>query len=97
MDEILHVIKEDKKHVLPPLHINLTNLFTLDVDDSIWQDIGLTESEESTEPPPWLCDEGVRNGIEAMLEQDHCKEETQRLSMETCSLKEWFRGVAGSK
>ena len=42
-----------------PLHIDLANLFSLDIDNNIWQDIGLTESEESTEPPPWLCDEEV--------------------------------------
>ena len=88
VDEIICVIK---KNVLPPLHIDLNNLFTLDVDDTIWQDIGLTESEESTEPLPWLCDEEVRDGIKAMLEWDWCEEESHRLVMEKQSLQHWFR------
>ena len=91
VDEIIRAIDKDKKRVLPPLHINLNNLFGLDVDDDIWQDVGLTESDEVTEPPAWLCNEEVRDGIKAMLEQDRCEEERQRLIMEKRSLQEWFQ------
>ena len=58
-----------------PIHIDMEHLFSLDVDDDIWQDIGLTETDNSGDPPLWLCDENVRDGIRAMLEQDRCLEE----------------------
>ena len=53
----------------------MDKLFSLDVDDDIWQDIGLTETDDSTDPPLWLSDENVRMGIRAMLEMDRCQEE----------------------
>ena len=58
-----------------PTHIHMDKLFSLDVDDDIWQDIGLTETDESTDPPLWLCNEDVRTGIKVMLELDRCLEE----------------------
>ena len=90
VDEIIAVVQQDKKHVLLPLHIDMKNLFALDVDDDIWQDVGLDESDVSTVPPPWLCDENVRNGIKAMLEQNRCVEEEYRLLIERRSLQQWF-------
>ena len=68
----------------------MKNLFALDVDDDIWQDVGLDESDVSTVPPPWLCDENVRNRIKAMLERNRCVEEEYRLLIERCSLQQWF-------
>ena len=62
----------------------------MDVDDDIWQDIGLAETDGSTDPPLWLCDEDIRTGIKAMLELDRCLEEEPRLLMERRSLQEWF-------
>jgi hypothetical protein len=63
-------------------------LFKLDVDDSIWQDIGLEENVGVM--PAWLSDGKVRDGIKAMLELDRCKEEEVRLKRERCALQEWF-------
>lgn len=79
------------RNALHPIPIDTDNLFALDIDDDIWQDIGLLESDDgSTEPPPWLCDDDVRSGIKAMLEQDWCPEEESRLVVERRSLQEWF-------
>ncbi|KAG6862870.1 hypothetical protein C0991_009696, partial [Blastosporella zonata] len=41
---------------LCPQRIETKGLFALDVDDNIWQDIGLEDSVTGT-APPWLADE----------------------------------------
>lgn len=83
-----------------PCPIDRTKLFTLDVDDNIWQDAGLIddendndESTDSTESviPRWLADENVRSGINAMLKHDRCEEEERRLTRELNTLWEWGR------
>jgi hypothetical protein len=63
-------------------------LYDLDVDDDIWQDIGLTD--DSVNPPPWLADENVCMGICHLIAQDHCQEEEGRLARERCNLQEWI-------
>jgi hypothetical protein len=60
----------------------------LDVDDDIWQDLGLQEDDLS-DPPRWLTDEKVHQGIRWMLELDRCLEEEERLKEERCFLQEW--------
>jgi hypothetical protein len=40
-----------------PHYIPQEGLFELDVDDDIWQDVGLTGDE--AEPPAWLADDKV--------------------------------------
>ncbi|KAI6121644.1 hypothetical protein F5141DRAFT_1211302 [Pisolithus sp. B1] len=42
-------------------------LFQLDVDNDIWQDVGLGEGHP--DPPKWLADEDVHKGIRLMLEE----------------------------
>jgi hypothetical protein len=42
-------------------------LFKLDVDDDIWQDVGLGDSIGGL-PPAWLADEKVCLGIKSLLE-----------------------------
>ncbi|KZP21982.1 hypothetical protein FIBSPDRAFT_664022, partial [Athelia psychrophila] len=49
-------------------------LWALEVDDTIWQDIGLEEDADSS-PPLWLKDEKVRAGIRHLLDYDHCVKE----------------------
>ena len=90
--EIDRLIDERKapRNALRPIPIRADNLFSLDVDDDIWQDIGLNEDDDCTEPPPWLSDENVRKGIRAMLDLDRCSEEEPRLILERRSLQEWF-------
>ncbi|KAJ7117187.1 hypothetical protein C8R44DRAFT_832432 [Mycena epipterygia] len=77
----------------PPLPIAPKQLWQLDVDDGIWQDVGLDEDDAEAaagEPPLWLSDEKVRTGIKAMLELDRCDEEDAILKKERCALQVWF-------
>ena len=80
------------KQAIAPCKINMDRLFSLDVDDDIWQDIGLDldNLDASGNPPLWLCDQDARDGIKAMLELDRCKEEEDRLLHERRSLQQWF-------
>ncbi|KAJ7753343.1 hypothetical protein DFH07DRAFT_744528 [Mycena maculata] len=64
-------------------------LFQLDVDDVIWQDIGLTDQEDAT-IPLWLSSDTVRSGIKAMLEVDRADEEDVFLAKECAAMKSWF-------
>jgi len=61
----------------------------LDVDDDIWQDVGL-DDEYNGEVPWWLGDKEVRSGIQAVLQRDRCCEEELRLRKECCNLQQWF-------
>jgi hypothetical protein len=65
-------------------------LFDLDVDDAIWDDIGLGESDNLVDIPLWLSDDQVRTGIRGILLRDRCDEELQRLRYELTVLGEWF-------
>ncbi|KAG6823737.1 hypothetical protein H0H92_009193 [Tricholoma furcatifolium] len=71
-----------------PQKIETKGLFALDVDDSIWQDTGLTGDATAVEttPPPWLADESVRDGIRAVLEQDRCVEEDEQFTLPLVSM-----------
>ncbi|KAH7903544.1 hypothetical protein BJ138DRAFT_1107585 [Hygrophoropsis aurantiaca] len=62
-----------------------------DVDDDMWQDIGLEDDLDDSVLPGWLSDEKIRQGIKDMLELDRCKEEEQRLMRERCAMQEWAR------
>ncbi|KAG6849074.1 hypothetical protein H0H93_011490 [Arthromyces matolae] len=90
-DEIKRLIARGKglPGALPPQKIEMEGLFTLDVDDAIWQNIGLDE-ESGREPPAWLAEERVRDGIKALLEHDRCVEEEARLRHECRSLRFWM-------
>ncbi|KAK7444534.1 hypothetical protein VKT23_015212 [Stygiomarasmius scandens] len=88
----LHALKKCPHKAVVPDLIDIKDLFSLDVDDAFWQDIGLNSNEEddSTGPPPWMADDNVRKGIRAMLEIDRCDEEDERLAIEMRAMKEWF-------
>ncbi|KAG6834252.1 hypothetical protein H0H93_010868 [Arthromyces matolae] len=73
-----------------PLPIDKSGLFKLDVDDDIWQDVGLYDSDY-LDLPRWLGDEDVRRGIKAMLELDRCIEEETRLDKEWVAMQRWFQ------
>jgi hypothetical protein len=73
-----------------PQYIEREGLFKLDVDDDIWQDVGLDDDNDSDRPPPWLANEKYRSGIKHMLELDRCKEEEDRLFRERCAMQEWM-------
>ncbi|KAI5991683.1 hypothetical protein F5J12DRAFT_907475 [Pisolithus orientalis] len=61
---------------IAPILIQRDGLFKLDVDDDIWQDIGL-EDDSVGLPPAWLADER------------RCEEEERRLLYERKTLMEW--------
>lgn len=96
--EINKLVKERKAPTgaVAPDPIPPKRLWQLDVDDGIWQDVGLEDDDDELggqvagQPPLWLCDEQVRSGIKAMLELDRCDEEDVSLKKERCALQVWF-------
>jgi hypothetical protein len=62
-----------------PKKIPCEGLFSLDVNDEIWQDIGLEDREEGSSVPAWLGNDEVHQGINNVLELDRCIEEEKRL------------------
>ncbi|KAJ7080149.1 hypothetical protein B0H15DRAFT_953635 [Mycena belliarum] len=74
-----------------PVEIPAKGVWKLDVDDAVWEDVGLDDDQtRATEPPLWLSDEKVRTGIKAMLELDRSVEEDIRLKKERRALQVWF-------
>jgi len=71
---------------LKPTMIDREGLFKLDVDDDIWQDIGLQDGPD-TASPRWLTDHKVQEGIRLLLELDRCIEEEDRLQKERCTMR----------
>ncbi|KAF9065876.1 hypothetical protein BDP27DRAFT_1228343 [Rhodocollybia butyracea] len=69
-------------YAVAPEQIPMENLFGLDVDDAIWQDVGLDGDGETLNPPLWLCNDKVWNGIKGVLLRDWCDEELCRLANE---------------
>ncbi|KAF9235687.1 hypothetical protein BU15DRAFT_89478 [Melanogaster broomeanus] len=69
--------------IVPPC-ISREGIFQLDIDDDLWQDIGLDDATDdaTTDPPLWLADECVRMGIRHLLEYDRCVEEEARVRRE---------------
>lgn len=85
--------RQAPRNAIVPLPIPPKGLWKLEVDDIIFQNIGLDEQDDSepgNEPPRWLCDETVREGIKAMLELDRADEEDARLRRERSALQVWF-------
>ncbi|KAF9511891.1 hypothetical protein BS47DRAFT_1283341, partial [Hydnum rufescens UP504] len=66
------------KNAVIPKPVDINDLFDIGVDDAIWEDAGLNGDAEEA-PPAWLADEGIRDGIKAMLMYNCGKEEIQRL------------------
>ncbi len=91
--ELIVMIKEKKapRGAIGPVKIDMETLFKLDVDDDIWQDIGLTNTDSMQNIPAWLGDKDVRKGIKALLEFDRCEEEKRRLIEEHISMQQWMR------
>jgi hypothetical protein len=81
--------KSAPRGAVVPQHIQREGLFTLDVDDDIWQDVGLDDDTDGT-PPRWLAEEGVRSGIRYQLQLDRCREESTRIFKERCAMQEWM-------
>lgn len=80
-------VKKAPQGTIAPTPIPARGLYQLDVDDAIWQDIGL---DDDAAPALWLVDNKVRAGIRAMLQKDRCAEEAPRLLRERRHLRVWF-------
>ncbi|KAJ7477637.1 hypothetical protein FB451DRAFT_1396593 [Mycena latifolia] len=89
-EEIAALIKAKQAPAgaVAPLPVPSKGLYQLDVDDVIWQDLGLDDQEGT--PPRWLSDDNVRSGIHALLQKDQCEEEAPRLKRERKHLQIWF-------
>ncbi|KAK1216664.1 hypothetical protein PQX77_020700 [Marasmius sp. AFHP31] len=74
-----------------PKAIPTKGLFALDVNDDIWQDVGLADRENPDQPPLWLSDKNVRAGIKFMLQDDCSWEELLRLQHKHDAMQTWFR------
>ncbi|KAF8180298.1 hypothetical protein K438DRAFT_1603033 [Mycena galopus ATCC 62051] len=72
---------------IAPLPIPTKGVFQLDVDDAIWQDVGL---DDDTTAAGWLVNKAVRAGIRAMLQKDRCEEEAPHLRREQKHMRIWF-------
>jgi hypothetical protein len=77
-------------NVARPVPINMQSLFSLDVDEEIWQDAGLEDDDHIGTAPLWLEDSKTRNGIKYLLVVDRCLEEELRIRKERTSLQEWM-------
>ncbi|KAJ7118701.1 hypothetical protein C8R43DRAFT_1091017 [Mycena crocata] len=73
-----------------PEPVPTKGLYQLDVDDAIWQNLGLDDEELGSTPPLWLRNEKVKSGIRALLQKDRCEEEAPTLLRERRSLQIWF-------
>ncbi|KII84688.1 hypothetical protein PLICRDRAFT_117561 [Plicaturopsis crispa FD-325 SS-3] len=92
-DELATLIRRRKAlpGAVAPTRIAKNGLFKVDVNDDIWKDVGLDDSEDGRDGIPlWLGSDKVRNGIRARLEVDRCLEEEICLSKECCSMQEWM-------
>ena len=80
------------KGAIAPLPIELDGLFKLNIDDDIWQDIGLTDkTDDITAIPAWLGNNDVRDEIKALLDYDRCVEKITRVKYECVCMQEWFQ------
>lgn len=92
-EDLASLIKRRKAlpGAVPPTPMARHGLFKLDVDDDIWQDVGLSDEEGVVaDIPLWLGDDDVREGIRARLELDRCIEEEDCLGKECCTMQEWM-------
>jgi len=93
-DELEHMIKAHKapRGAVAPLSIDSDGLYQLDVDDDIWQDVGLSDDfDEMMVVPDWLGNERIRDGIKSLLELQRCEEEERRLLHERLAIQEWMQ------
>ncbi|KAL6298593.1 hypothetical protein BKA93DRAFT_820298 [Sparassis latifolia] len=74
MSTLIRQRKAPRFAIVPP-PIQSNGLFKLDVDDDIWQDVGLDDDADTDAVPRWLGDETVREGIKMCLLLDRCIEE----------------------
>ena len=78
-------------NAIAPEPLDLKRLYSIDVEDALWQDVGLEEDEgDNTQPPAWLADDATRKGIKARLILERSNEEQSRLRQEKCNMQIWL-------
>ncbi|KAJ7615780.1 hypothetical protein DFH06DRAFT_1013158 [Mycena polygramma] len=79
------------KSAIAPQPIDEKKVWELDVDDGIWQDVGLDDDDdEGAAAPLWLSNDPVRKGIPAMLDLQRADEEDRELAKERRAMQMWF-------
>ncbi|KIK55897.1 hypothetical protein GYMLUDRAFT_248296 [Collybiopsis luxurians FD-317 M1] len=89
MEELIKT-RPTPANAVAPKPILTKELFSLDIDDLIWDDFGLGDGDDEGNPPLWASDEQVWAGIRSILLRDRCDEELLRLKHERGVLHEWF-------
>ena len=69
-----------------PRAINREGLFTLDVDNPIWEG----DESDDISTALWQCNEDARKGIRLLLQHDRCLEEKRQLQRERSAVQDWF-------
>ncbi|KAJ3531227.1 hypothetical protein NMY22_g8250 [Coprinellus aureogranulatus] len=89
-DQIQELIRKRHapRNAKAPEKINLASLYSMDIDSPIWDYQGLDENED--EPPLWLSNDDVRDGIKALLTWQRCQEEECYLAREALLLQTWY-------
>ncbi|EFI27588.1 hypothetical protein CC1G_15624 [Coprinopsis cinerea okayama7 len=89
--ETLIAQRRAPRGAIAPRRIDRDTLFSLDVDDPIWDTRGLDDdhSNDGAEPPAWLADEDTISGIRALLMSQRCSEESLRIVAEAQHLQAW--------
>ena len=90
VDDLEDLIRKRRapRHAITPKHLERDSLFSLGVDDPIWNDQGLDDMDSDT--PQWLGDDEVRDCITAMLTLSRCEEEECYLIREAVLLQSWY-------
>ncbi|KAJ7495179.1 hypothetical protein FB451DRAFT_1335860 [Mycena latifolia] len=91
------LIKEKKapRGTIALLPIPAKGIWQLDVDDGIWQDVGLDDDDgdgDGEAVPAWLGDEKVRSGIDAragLMRGGGCALEKERRALQEWFAEEW--------
>jgi len=73
----------------PPTPLNMDRLFDPEANQHMWMSQGLYPS--GGQPPPYLFDSRVREGISAKLVLDRAEEEEHRLQIEAVSMAQWIK------
>ena len=79
-------------NAVAPEPLDVKTLYSLDVEDALWQDVGLEEEHGEEVPAPrWLADDATRRGIKAVLSRDRSMEEQSRLRREKSNMQMWLK------
>lgn len=74
---------------IPPL-LDIPELFNPDANNSMWMDASLNDNDEESQPPGYLADPKMQDGILGWLALQRCEEEQSRLLGEMEGLICWI-------